>query len=604
MDRGSNLVGADTSTQISFWIRASVAQVAGDYTLTFYSDNLTTVVATVPIPDIPAAAQWQPVTWDKTSAIGQIRTWSLDVLDDKGAVTFLIDDIIWCKGPAEADSLTLTSLISKNTAGEPWFALASINGTGVELDAIGTTPVSAFGVYGGETESVPTYKRETWKSVPAAATGTTVQTISSSGSTGNTTVIAGGYTNGRNVNLDPTGISFFDGANGNGSGVYATGKQYYTVSRLGATRYYIGFYTQGAQTAATFTDCYDAACASKGVSLSASLSFCALDTHISSGSGDSGIVISQSSTDVNPVTVTDCVVQGAAAGGVSILVCRNAVFARNAASACLYSFYLGGVNYGRCEFQDCTAIGSGTGQCAIYGNAVSQKSVVFRNLTSSGHSLYGVNASSNVLVDLCDSSIAEGTETAFGASVSAVVTSTNHDDNPGSHYRWEYGATYNSTQATRHTADGWAWQLSPTNTARDSAWPMRLPLGQIALTSGVPTVVTAWMQRSNAGLTGGLVCPGGQITGMATDISDTSWTVAAGEWEQQSITLQSTESGLVTVEAQCYGGTTYSMYVDDAGSTTTATFTGLDIGTGSGPAYINAAGSSAATATRVTGGVW
>ena len=173
------------------------------------------------------------------------------------------------------------------------------------------------------------------------------------------------------------------------------------------------------------------------------------------------------------------------------------------------------------------------------------------------------------------------------------MSSTNNANTSGSHCLWQYGATYNSTQATRHTASGWAWQLSPTNVARSSTWPLRLPIGQVALTSGVSTVVTAWMQRSNTGLTGGLVCPGGQITGIAADVSDTSWTVGAGAWEQQSITLQSTETGVVTIEAQCYGGTTYSLYVDDMACSRSSQFKTLDFGTGAGPVYTNQRGGGA-----------
>ena len=79
--------------------------------------------------------------------------------------------------------------------------------------------------------------------------------------------------------------------------------------------------------------------------------------------------------------------------------------------------------------------------------------------------------------------------------------------------------------------------------------------------------------------------------------------VRVDQWEQQSITLQSTETGVVTVEAQCYGGTTYSLYVDDEACDHSATFTGLDWGQGSGPAYLNAAGGTS-THTTVTGSVW
>ena len=108
------------------------------------------------------------------------------------------------------------------------------------------------------------------------------------------------------------------------------------------------------------------------------------------------------------------------------------------------------------------------------------------------------------------------------------------------------------------------------------------------------------MRRSNTGLTLSLVCPGGQITGVASDVSD-SVTEIADTWEQLSIVLTSTESGVVTVEAQAYGGSTYTGYVDDAGSNQTGTFSGLDNGVGSGPVWIN---SAAAAGTRVAIGRW
>jgi len=55
---------------------------------------------------------------------------------------------------------------------------------------------------------------------------------------------------------------------------------------------------------------------------------------------------------------------------------------------------------------------------------------------------------------------------------------------------------------------------------------------------------------------------GGQIAGVASDVVS-AMTAAADTWEELTISFTPTAAGVVEIEAQAYGGTTESVYVDD-----------------------------------------
>jgi hypothetical protein len=59
-----------------------------------------------------------------------------------------------------------------------------------------------------------------------------------------------------------------------------------------------------------------------------------------------------------------------------------------------------------------------------------------------------------------------------------------------------------------------------------------------------------------------LVCPGGQIAGVSTDV-EASVTASANTWEELTITFTPTEAGVVAIEAIAWGGSTHTGYVDD-----------------------------------------
>ena len=70
------------------------------------------------------------------------------------------------------------------------------------------------------------------------------------------------------------------------------------------------------------------------------------------------------------------------------------------------------------------------------------------------------------------------------------------------------------------------------------------------------------MRRDNTGLSMRLMCKGGQLAGIANDVSS-AMTAAADTWEEVTITFTPTVAGVVEILAEAWGGTTYSGWVDD-----------------------------------------
>jgi hypothetical protein len=193
------------------------------------------------------------------------------------------------------------------------------------------------------------------------------------------------------------------------------------------------------------------------------------------------------------------------------------------------------------------------------------------NLTTSGNTLAGIQydaAKTSGYNFIRNTSVAESTKvsTSFPAGSTSfsgglriekyegVITDIRH---------WVFGGLIVSDAgADRHTASGIAWKISPTSALRISSTPIILPLTRVAVNANALVTVKAWMKRSNTGLTGKLVCKKSQIAGVANEVS-ASVTAIADTYEELTITFIPTETGVVEIEAQAYGGTTYSLFIDD-----------------------------------------
>ena len=124
------------------------------------------------------------------------------------------------------------------------------------------------------------------------------------------------------------------------------------------------------------------------------------------------------------------------------------------------------------------------------------------------------------------------------------------------------GALISAATDQRKTASGISWKIQPTSSNRVSANPVTLSLAKVACAANSLVTVKAWMRRTNTGLTMRLVCKGGQIAGVASDVVS-AMTAAADTWAEQTITFTPTEVGVVEITAEAWGGTTFSGWVDD-----------------------------------------
>jgi hypothetical protein len=139
--------------------------------------------------------------------------------------------------------------------------------------------------------------------------------------------------------------------------------------------------------------------------------------------------------------------------------------------------------------------------------------------------------------------------------------SHNHDNTAGNHKIFTDGGLISAATDQRHTASGISWKLQPTSTNRSSTYPLDLSLAKVACSANNLVTVKAWMRRDNSGLTMRLVCKGGQIAGVSSDVTSSVTTTNA--WEELTITFTPTEAGVVEITAEAWGGTTFSGWVDD-----------------------------------------
>jgi hypothetical protein len=149
--------------------------------------------------------------------------------------------------------------------------------------------------------------------------------------------------------------------------------------------------------------------------------------------------------------------------------------------------------------------------------------------------------------------------------LNAAFYSQDEGNTVGNNKIYFQGGLATSQTAVRNTASGYAWSLAPTSTSTvTSAFPLKLKIASIAANGGSAVTISAYMRRTNTGLTMQLVCPANQPYGPTSD-TVASMTAAADTWEQVSISFTPTQNGVYDIYAYAFGGTTFTGYVDDLG---------------------------------------
>ncbi len=237
--------------QVSFWIYTNGAIDAGVLTLNLCTDTIGAVsVNSIPIPSVPADSHWQAVTVNTGGNFSAlIQSISLNAVSDPATPNFFINNLLACKASSAADSLTLSSLIAKNSlsqgGGEGFYAIKSINDTDVQLDMSSDSLVGVGRGYSGTTETVATYKREPILIDPVNFYNDTLGTITDSGTNGNNIQYQCGY---NTSNSSQDGETYYSGQNNLGIGVYFNGASYVTLTHLNVSRFWNGIYLNNTST--------------------------------------------------------------------------------------------------------------------------------------------------------------------------------------------------------------------------------------------------------------------------------------------------------------------------------------------------------------------
>jgi len=583
--------------QVTFWVKqtSGTVAIAGDASIRLCTAvDGTSSVHTVAIPALAALNQWVPVTVDLTTNLNAaVASVALYIDTDRGAQTFLLDNILAVKA-AGNDSLSLISLIGKNTGTETWCAIQSINSTRVMLDKVVNTIPAASPQrgYTGTTETVTAYKRETFATTLAASATATVVSISPTGTSGNVVTYSGGWD--RTAMTTQNLETWFDGRNGFGRGFLFATKNYMALDKISTVRYGDGIYVGSNQsTELTITGGHHNNNTSNGVDVAqgvrVNVSAVAANYNGTSGAlfDDNGGV-GTNTYQCGIGTLTDA--SGNGSHGVntqlSVLGYTADTITRannNGGTGVLFQGGTLGVVNGRIKTitaaNDNATAGVRLGEshnCEVqYIGAANNNGTYGLDLGSGGgHKIGKVSTSGNTTAGVgftaatAPSYIRSGT---FADSTPVATASAKRDSRlcvsayggvVGDSRIFTDGGSIVSQTAVRYSGTGQAWQFSPTSADRNIYEPLNMHVAQIAVAASSLVTVSARMRRSNTGLTFGLLCKGRQIEGVDSDVQ-TLMTAVADTWELVTITFTPTEAGVVQVEAFAYGGTTYSGYIDD-----------------------------------------
>jgi hypothetical protein len=582
--------------QVSLWIRVSAAVSENVLQVVLCSDTTGDVaVNTINIPAIPSTAKWHAVTVDTSGALGSdIQSVALYAASDPGAVTVLLDCILACKASSSDDSLTLSSLIGKNTSTETWYSISSISGTTVTLDQYSTTATSGFRGYYGSTETVTTYKREAISVTPVASTSTEF-TIQDSGTSGSVITYSGGWDRTNMSTQD--GESWFTGANGSGTGINFNTSQFVSVEKMGFVRFATGISLSSGAASNSLSSVH-ANNNSTGLSPNGSMGIVSLFMCNNGAAAFSSSVASipasittRIQTDGNTGNGTQVVFYGCDVGdvvvrgnagtspftlGLQASTVANVVSQGNNSSVTALN-----INSGYGSLISSATVSGGSTGISISASRITIKNATITNNTgvaistgsgsdctfkslSTSSGTVGVSFGSGKVI-LVDSTLGQSTEVTPLASsvlIGGCVISHNHDGESGNHQHFYDGGIVSAQSSVRHTASGIAWQIQPTSSFRTSTAPIPLSVAKIAVVANQQVSASVWMRRSNTGVNARLRVPGGQIPGVANDVS-TSMTASADTWEQVSLQFTPSSSGVVEFIAEAWGGTTHSVYVDD-----------------------------------------
>lgn len=555
---------ASTCATTSFWIKqtSGTVAVASDVSIRLCSDVAgATSIKTVPVPGLVTLNRWTVVSVDTSGLTGNIQSVALYVDADKGAQTFLICNIIG----SSSGQVDLSCLIGKNTGtgmdAEPWCPIQSINSTRIMLDGeTNLTPISTtLRGYYGTTGTVTTYFRKTIKTTIASSTYVTVQSLMDAGTVSSPIMFSGGWD--RTDMSTQTLETFFDGQNSQGAGIGAsTNMNYISIDKISAVRYNIG-HNIGQCISVTISNAQSLGNSGTGFYITSNSDMNTLSNCVAVFNGYGFWIYNNASSN----KISNIKALGNTSYGILL---QSAAFNNVVSSGNIFNGGGDGINcYEACQntFKNINSYANNSyGFVANAGQGSSNNTFIncsASNANSNGWSMAGYNyltnctASGNISTQFVSNHGVRGGDDG--------IYSMDHLGVSGNTSILMFAGSVVSTTSVRHTSSGIAWVLAPTSTRdRPSDYPLTLKIATLAVAANSTVTVKAWLRRTNTGLTFGLRILADQIAGVPSDVLS-PMTAAADTWEEVTLTFTPTANGVVKIQAYCYGGSTYTGYIDD-----------------------------------------
>lgn len=576
--------------QLSFWIQATSALItSGNVSIKLCSDTTgDTPVDAFAVPSMTGAAttQWMHALVDKGSALGSaIQSIAAYIDSDIGAQTFLIDDIIACKTASSDDAISHRSLLGKtNSTGsggddsETWYGIRSIAGNTVTLEAgCNSSAATASRGYFHTPEIGSVFKREAIATSLVSGGTTAVQTFNLAGTAGNLLSWSGGWD--RTDMSTQTDETWFSGTMGLGYG-FVVSADYQAFERFGLVRYgSAGINISTNYTVLTFSRMHLNCNQTNGLQYAAGMS---LSGSWVCNNGGGGINCTQSASNSFAESITTTHANNNVSNNINILGAglsvssvevansgasgfitntasnRTAISSSNIYRNSTAGFSMSGILH---KFLSCVFSGNGNRAIipSVEGSGADTEFNLCTFTKNEATFAAGVRCAPLYFNSCSLSDVSFHSFQAFLGDGVLKVSRYNNTDND--HRIYMENASCLSQTTVRHTASGIAWALAPTSANVSNVFPFIVPIGTYAVGAG-STVIKVWLRRTNTGLTLMLVCPAGRLPGMTSSVS-ASMTAAANTWEEVSITIAPTSSGVVELEVWAYGGTTYTGYIDD-----------------------------------------
>lgn len=540
-------------TGLSFWLRQNSGTVAttGDLQIKLCSDTLgATPVDTFDVPALGAVNRWYPVNIDLGAALGAaIQSISFHVLVDRGAQTFLIDNVqATISGNDHIGNETLighaNSLGCGGTDATAMWCIASIVDGQIIIDQGGdTTPTTTIAGYCGESVVDTCY---TLSPTPLFFLSGVESLNSSFGS------LSGGWD--KTNMASQSGYSWLDR---NGYSIVST----VLVENLVIVRPFTTAISPSVNATLTRVSVINLA----GIGIQTLAAFLSWTDGIVAQGSSSAVGITFFSTggqfvvdDIKLLSLNNAIT-----GSTLGFLTGKTVTIANITSTIITA---------AADIEDITIR---NGITCIATNRVKLRNATIFGMTTlfsgvDGEILTGTISTCSIIMSttvprslvLCNVvTSAVLTPTSLSNGTDGGIKWIRKEDTDDSHRIDTDSLLCLSQTSVRHTASGIAWSMAVTGTTRQAAYPGKLPLGTYAVPAG-SSAIKVWLRRTNTGLTLGLVCRRYQLPGMTVDAS-AFMTAAADTWEEVTINISPTSAGVIELEVWAYGGTTYTGYVDD-----------------------------------------